>query len=136
MVGLPALAGVRSGGGRSAPALIERRRRIERAELCMQEAAIGTWCVSGLALCLHVMAADVGFGYMVSFDATRSVVWCTLGVGVFKGRMLPALLLLGDLVARTAWQVGIGDPPFLPAVAGVAALLVRALFAGADAADE
>ena len=114
----------------------ELRRRYEHAALCMEEAALGVWAVSGLGLAAAVMAWDVGLGHLVSFDAERAVVWSVLAVGAHRGRTWPALALLGDVVVRTAWQVGSGDPPFFPAIAIVGALLVRALLAQLDTSEE
>jgi hypothetical protein len=102
----------------------------------MEEAAVGVWAVCGLGLCVSVMAWDVGLGHLVSFDGERAVVWSALAAGMHRRRMWPALALLGDLVVRTAWQVGIGEPPFLPAVALVGTLVVRGLLAQVDLWDE
>lgn len=109
------------------------RERVVHAELCMEEAAIITWAVSGMTVCAHIVANDLGLGQFVPLDASRLFVWSVLSFGFFRHRAWPAYVLLLDIVGRFA--VGGGDPLMVPAAAFVGALTIRGLLARLDAED-
>jgi len=106
------------------------RERIIHAELCMEEAAIITWAISGLTACAHIVATDIGLGEFLPLDYTRLAVWSLLACGLFKHRALPAYVLLLDIAGRIA--VGASDPLLLPAAGVIGALTVRGLMAELD----
>jgi hypothetical protein len=110
------------------------RERVIHAELCMEEAAIITWAVSGLTACAHVVAADIGLGHLLPLDPMRLIVWSMLGFGLFKHRAWPAYVLLLDIAGRVI-LTGTADPMLLPAAGLVGALTVRGLLAELDVTD-
>lgn len=113
---------------------VDLRERVIHAELCMEEAAIITWALSGLSACAHIMARDIGLGYLLPLDPTRLVVWSMLGFGLFKHRAWPAYVLLLDIAARVI-ITGTADPMLLPAAGVVGALTIRGLLAELDVTD-
>ncbi len=115
--------------GQAAPSRVEARRLRAHAAQCMEEAALITWAVAGLAVCVRIAAWDVGLGHWVPFDAARLLVWTVLAAGVLRHRALPAYLLLFDVSVRATWLTASGEAPFLPAFALVAAVCARALIA-------
>lgn len=110
------------------------RERVVHAELCMEEAAIITWAVSGITVCAHVVASDIGLGEFVPLDLTRLTVWSILSFGFFRHRALPAYVLLLDIMGRIV-MTGAADPLLLPAGAFVGALAIRGLLAQLDVSD-
>jgi hypothetical protein len=110
----------------------EARARTELAEQGLEEAALVTVMVSGLAGCLHLIAWDIGLGRFVPFDGTQFVVWCGLAVGMYRHRLLPAYLLLLDLAVRAKLGILSGGWAFAPADLAVAFLAIRGLLRGLD----
>lgn len=110
------------------------RERMTHAELCMEEAAIITWAVSGLTVCAYIVANDIGLGEFVPVDPIRLVVWSVLSLGFFRHRALPAYMLLLDLAGRLALGAA-GDPLIIPAAGLVGALTLRGLLAQLDAEE-
>lgn len=116
------------------PVRADYRDRVIHAELCMEEAGIITWAISGLSACAHIVAVDVGLGQFVPLDPTRLIVWSILSFGLFKHRAWPAYVLLLDITGRLV-LTGATDPLLIPAAGVVGALTVRGLLAELDVID-